>query len=112
MNAPPQLHVLVVDGLQYAALAKCVNGANESICEELSVVMAWRLTVTAVARTSTTEAREKRGGNQNMGFGMQTVSARSRWNGYQSLCTKKKAGSVSLQTAKEILFSRKEKQSN
>jgi hypothetical protein len=40
VNAPPQFHVLVVDGLQYAALAKCVKGANALICAGLSVVMA------------------------------------------------------------------------
>jgi hypothetical protein len=39
VNAPPQSQFLVKDELQYAALAKCVNGANPAICVELSVVM-------------------------------------------------------------------------
>ena len=38
-NVPPQVQLLVNDGLQYAALAKCVNGANPAICVELSVVI-------------------------------------------------------------------------
>lgn len=37
---PPQLQLIVVDGLQYAALAKLVNGENASICEVLRVVIA------------------------------------------------------------------------
>jgi hypothetical protein len=39
-DTPPQLQFPVVEGLQYAALAKFVNGANASICVELSVVIA------------------------------------------------------------------------
>lgn len=40
MNAPPHVHVVVFDGSQYAALAKCVNGAKVSISAELSGVIA------------------------------------------------------------------------
>jgi hypothetical protein len=39
-NAPPQLQFIVVDGLQYAALAKYVNGANSLICVGLRAVIA------------------------------------------------------------------------
>jgi hypothetical protein len=39
-DTPPQVQFPVVEGLQYAALAKFVNGANASICVELSVVIA------------------------------------------------------------------------
>jgi len=66
VNAPPQSQFLVRDGLQYAALAKCENGANPAICVELSVVMSWRLTLTAVAWTSPTETRTKRDNNRTM----------------------------------------------
>jgi hypothetical protein len=37
-NAPPQVQFMVVDGWQYAVLAKCVNGANSSIWVGLRVV--------------------------------------------------------------------------
>lgn len=39
-NVPPQLQLIVVDGSQYAALAKLVNGENTSIWEVLRVVIA------------------------------------------------------------------------
>ena len=35
----PQVQLIVVDGSQYAALAKCVNGANVLTVAELSVVI-------------------------------------------------------------------------
>lgn len=38
VNAPPQLQFLVVDGWQYAVLAKYVNGANSLIWVRLRVV--------------------------------------------------------------------------
>jgi hypothetical protein len=65
-NAPPQLQLIVVDGLQYAVLAKCVNGARASICAVLSVVIDCRLTVEA--RTSPMDARRKMVGSQTMMF--------------------------------------------
>ena len=40
MNALPHVQFIVFDGSQYAALAKCVNGAKVSICAELSGVIA------------------------------------------------------------------------
>jgi hypothetical protein len=52
--------------LQYAVLAKCVNGAKASICAVLSVVIACRLTVEA--RTSPMDARRKTIGSQTMMF--------------------------------------------
>jgi hypothetical protein len=39
-DTPPQVQFPVVEGLQYTALAKFVNGTNASICIELSVVIA------------------------------------------------------------------------
>jgi hypothetical protein len=66
VTAPPQSQFFVNDGLQYAALAKCVNGANPAICVELSVVMSRRLTLTAAAWTSSTEARAKRDKNRTI----------------------------------------------
>jgi transcriptional regulator of met regulon len=38
-DVPPQLKLIVVLGLQYAALAKNVKGVNSEICAELRVVM-------------------------------------------------------------------------
>ena len=35
----PQVQLIVIDGLQYAVLAKCVNGANVLTIAELSVVI-------------------------------------------------------------------------
>jgi hypothetical protein len=40
IDTPPQLQLIVNEGLQYAVLAKCVNGVNASISVELSVVIA------------------------------------------------------------------------
>jgi hypothetical protein len=40
IDAQPQFQFIVVEEWQYAALAKCVNGANASIWAELSVVIA------------------------------------------------------------------------
>jgi hypothetical protein len=39
-DTPPHVQFIVVEGLQYAVLAKCVNGANASICVELREVIA------------------------------------------------------------------------
>ena len=38
-DVPPQLKLIVVLGLQYAALAKNVKGVNDEICAELRAVM-------------------------------------------------------------------------
>ena len=38
-DVPPHVKLIVVLGLQYAALAKNVNGVNDVICAELRVVM-------------------------------------------------------------------------
>jgi len=38
-DAPPQLQFIVVEGLQYAVLAKCVNGAYDEIWLEPSGVI-------------------------------------------------------------------------
>jgi len=38
-NVRPQVQLIVVDGSQYAVLAKCVNGANVLTVAELSVVI-------------------------------------------------------------------------
>jgi hypothetical protein len=65
-NAPPQLQSIVVDGLQYAVLAKCVYGAKMPICSVLSVVIDCRLT--AEARTSPMDARRPMVGSQTMMF--------------------------------------------
>jgi hypothetical protein len=35
----PQVQLIVIDGLQYAVLAKCVNGANVLTIAELSVAI-------------------------------------------------------------------------
>ena len=37
----PQVQLIVIDGLQYAVLAKCVNGANVLTIAELSVVISF-----------------------------------------------------------------------
>lgn len=39
-DSPPQVQLIVVDGLQYAALAKWVNGVNPLIVAVLSAVIA------------------------------------------------------------------------
>ena len=38
-DVPPQVKLIVVLGLQYAALAKNVKGVNDEICVELRAVM-------------------------------------------------------------------------
>ena len=38
-DVQPQVQLIVVDGSQYAVLAKCVNGANVFTIPELSVVI-------------------------------------------------------------------------
>jgi len=47
MNAPPQVQVLVVDGSQYAALAKNPYGLKMVICDTDSGVMGCLLVVMA-----------------------------------------------------------------
>jgi hypothetical protein len=62
----PQLQLAVLDGSQYAALAKYVNGAKALICGVLSGVIACRFT--AEARKDQMDARAKTVRNQVMCF--------------------------------------------
>lgn len=55
-GSPPHVHVSVVDGWQYAALAKKVNGVKDEICAVDSVVMACRACREGAAWTDTTRA--------------------------------------------------------
>ncbi len=88
---------MVVDGLQYAALAKYVNGVNALTWAEVRVVMASRLTLTAVARASPREVSAKMDRNETMTIGRRKSNTHSIPQA-PGLFYRKKCGAVNLRT--------------